>query len=131
LKNNLAPGESWTLARKTPSRSLDNFVRNNIDRLRRAHDSRQRAFGENTGNLIQDNRTASMVLSLHSASQQQANKKFISPPGFDLTQLLRQDHAILLAWVPDYGPTKQLNDFTVRRSSRNSLFRLAVPIQQD
>ena len=72
-----------------------------------------------------------MALSFQQTDDSSNGNRFISPSGFDLTSLADSQHAILLAWAADYGPTKELNDFNVSRKARNSLFRIAIPVQYE
>ena len=46
--------------------------------------------------------------------------------GFDLTPLVQRGDAVLLAWAPNYSPVKPLNQFSPRRSRRNTLLRVAA-----
>ena len=39
-----------------------------------------------------------------------------------------QGNAVLLAWEPDYSPIKPINQFPTRRSHKDTLWRMAVPI---
>ena len=54
---------------------------------------------------------------------------FISPPGLDLSSVVEQGNAVLLAWAGDYSPVKPLRQFTPRRTQKNTLWRVAVPIK--
>jgi membrane protein required for beta-lactamase induction len=45
------------------------------------------------------------------------------------TELVGRGDAVLFAWAPGSTLTKPLNQFSARRGERDSLFRLAVPVQ--
>ena len=55
-------------------------------------------------------------------------ENFVTPPGLDLSALVEQDQAVLLAWEPDYSPIKPLNQFPTRRSHKDTLWRVAAPV---
>lgn len=47
----------------------------------------------------------------------------------DLSRFVGADHAILLAWDPDHSFTAPLNRFTAKRTHRDTLLRLVVPVK--
>jgi len=53
----------------------------------------------------------------------------MTPPGFDLSDLVRRGDAVLLAWAPGYGVAKPINQFSARRGQRDSLLRVSVAVQ--
>ena len=57
-----------------------------------------------------------------------ADERFLTPPGLDLSPLLTQGNAVLLAWEPDYSPIKPINLFPTRRSHKDTLWRIAAPV---
>jgi hypothetical protein len=61
-------------------------------------------------------------------SPQNSMQQFISPPGLDLSAVVEHGNAVLLAWSWDYSPVKPLRQFTPRRSQKNTLWRVAVPL---
>jgi hypothetical protein len=56
-------------------------------------------------------------------------RTFITPPGLDMSSVAGHGSAVLLAWAADYSPVKPLYQFSPRRSHRNTLWRVAVPVQ--
>ena len=62
-------------------------------------------------------------------SSQDSMHRFITPPGLDLSSVLEHGNAVLLAWAGDYSPVKTLRQFCPRRSQKNTLWRVAVPVQ--
>jgi hypothetical protein len=65
----------------------------------------------------------------HLGGSQESMRHFISPPGLDLSAVVEHGNAVLLAWAGDYSPVKTLRQFTPRRSQKNTLWRVAVPVQ--
>jgi hypothetical protein len=63
------------------------------------------------------------------SGQPNVGRNFIEPPGLDLSMVVERGNAVLLAWAGDYSPVKPLYQFSPRRSHRNTLWRLAVPVQ--
>jgi len=49
-----------------------------------------------------------------------------APTGFELSPVIQRGEAVVLAFVSDFAPVKPLNQFTARRSHRNTLLRIAV-----
>jgi hypothetical protein len=54
---------------------------------------------------------------------------FATPPGLDMSPVLEQGGAVLLAWEPDYSPTPSIYQFTPRRNHRDTLWRVPVTVQ--
>ena len=42
--------------------------------------------------------------------------------------MLDQGNAVLLAWESDYSPIKPINQFPTRRSHKDTLWRMSVPV---
>jgi hypothetical protein len=122
--------KSFTVSREraTPLRS---FVSNYGTTFQNAVQARQRTFGGEESGRIDDlpNGTiaGSFLSQLGGASGTVRN--FITPPGLDLSPVAEHGNAIVLAWVGDYSPVKPLYQFSPRRAHRNTLWRLAVPVQ--
>jgi hypothetical protein len=90
--------------------------------------SRQRALGYSESGQIDDKANASMAVSfLEELSSQEAGN-FISPPGLDMSQALTSSQAVLLAWEPDFSPAKPMYRFTPKRSHKDTLWRMVVPL---
>jgi hypothetical protein len=47
----------------------------------------------------------------------------------DLSPFVGADHAILLAWDPDHSLAAALNHFAAKRTHRDTLLRLVVPVK--
>ena len=93
--------------------------------------SRQRTFGGEESGRIDDLPNGTMACSFLSqmGGGSGAIRNFITPPGLDLTSVADHGSAIVLAWASDYSPAKPLYQFSPRRAHRNTLWRLAVPVQ--
>ena len=50
-------------------------------------------------------------------------------PGLDLSAALNHGQAVLLAWASGYSPIRPMNQFTPRRSQRDTLWRVVVPVE--
>ncbi len=104
---------------------LRDFVSGLAANFQGASQSRQQAFGSSGGGRIADLPNSTMAVSFIS---NMAQERFISPPGLDMSPLLDQGNAVLLAWESDYSPIKPLNQFSTRRGQKNTLWRISVPI---
>jgi hypothetical protein len=105
--------------------ALDNFVRTRAGGFQDAVQQRQYAFGNSSGGRIEDLPGSSMALSFLSTGGLQ---NFETTPGLDLSSLPEQGQAVLLAWETDYSPVKPINLFPTRRSHKDTLWRVAIPI---
>jgi hypothetical protein len=115
---------------------LTAFVQTHGGRFNQLVSQRQAAFGYREESELTDVPRSTMAASFISQlqSHRQQNNQYgynnaIAPPGFDLSPLVKRGDAVLLAWAPDFAMTKPLNQFSVRRSHRDSLFRIAAPVQ--
>lgn len=106
---------------------LKEFVQRYGSNFQVASTQRQRAFGNNS--RIDDLPNSSMAVSfISSMPQDQGHSMFISPPGLDLSGLIEQGNAVLLAWESDYSPIQPINQFPTRRSHKDTLWRMSVPV---
>jgi hypothetical protein len=112
---------------RTQGETLSSFVQRYAASFQSVSQSRRQAFAASSGGRLLDLQNNSLALSFLSYTSQQWN--FVIPPGLDLSDLLDQGEAVLLAWEPDYSPvTKPLNQFPTRRSHKDTLWRVAIPI---
>ena len=66
------------------------------------------------------------------AAPYQQQRGFVSPFGMDLTPVVERGDAVLLAWDAGHAPANgSMNRFKTIRSHRNTLLRLAVPVDQN
>ena len=127
----LAAGQTNTWHVQTQSGvSVNDFVNGKSHPFQQAVMSRRNAFGDTARGQIDDLPQSCMAVSFISLATggQPGESGFIAPPGMDLAALLGRHQAVLLAWTPDYSPVKPLNQFTARRASKYTLWRLAAPV---
>jgi hypothetical protein len=112
---------------------LQSFVVQYAGNFEQAVNQRQSAFGNERAAQIQDVPNGTMAISFisqfHQTTQHGYYQRFITPPGLDLAPLVERGDAVLLAWAENYAPAKGLNRFSPRRSDRDTLLRVAVPIK--
>ncbi len=110
---------------KEQGTTLKEFVHRYGSNFQAASTSRQRAFGGSS--RIDDLPDSSMAVSFISALSEE-QMRFIWSPGLDLSPLLDQGNAVLLAWESDYSPIGPINRFPTRRSHKDTLWRVSVPV---
>jgi hypothetical protein len=114
---------------------LQSFVNSYGSGMANAASQRQHAFGSTEGGHLPNTiQTAAAASFISKTNPQQGNNyngygNFIAPHGFDLSPLVQRGDAVLFAWAGNYTPTKPLNKFSARRGQRNTLFRLATPVE--
>ncbi len=115
----------------TQGQMLRDFVQRYGGQFGSAVQERQSAFGRTGGGQIGDWPDASMAASFigYLGRSQNYNMNFIVPAGLDLARVADRGNAVLLAWAPDYSPAKPMRQFTTLRSSRQTLWRVAVEIK--
>ena len=122
--------KTFTVSRErgTP---LKDFVARYGSAFQGAVQSRQRTFGGGGSGQIDDLPNGTMAASFLSqmGGQQNAMRTFITPPGLDLSSVVEHGSAVLLAWAGDYSPVKPLYQSSPRRSHRNTLWRITVPVR--
>ena len=96
-----------------------------VECFQNAANQRQHAFGASGSGRINDlsNSAAAISFIAHLPGE-----RFITPPGLDLSPLLTQGNAVLLAWEPNYSPIKPINLFPTRRSHKDTLWRISAPV---
>jgi hypothetical protein len=111
------------------STPLSSFVQTHGGNFFSAVNSRQQAFGSNERSQIADPINATMAASFITVLNTPNNyNNFSVPPGFDLSSLVQRGDAVVLAWAPGFSFNKPLNQFPARRGSRDTLIRIAVPV---
>jgi hypothetical protein len=123
--------KTFTVTREqgTPLRS---FVHNQSSFFQEKARNRQQALGSSESGQIDDKANASMAVSFlgQMAPQQDSSANFITPPGLDMSSAVVPGQAILLAWEPDFSPAKSMYQFTPKRSHKDTLWRVVVPITE-
>src|SRR5262249_17591108 len=110
---------------KDQGRTLNEFVQQYGQTFQMAANQRQHAFGSATGGRIDDLPNSSTAVSFISHL---ADDRFVTPPGLDLSPLLTQGNAVLLAWEPGFSPIKPINQFSTRRSHKDTMWRVVAPV---
>jgi len=122
----LAAGQTKTYkVARNEGMSLRDFVQGRANGFQGTIQSRQQAFGGGGSGRISDLPGSCTAVSFISNLP---SERFITPPGLDMTMQLDRGNAVLLAWEPDYSPVPKLNQFPTRRSEKNTLWRVCVPI---
>lgn len=123
-------------SRKTAGDSLAGFVQSYGGQFMQTVGQRQSAFGNNDHWRITDAPKSAVAASFISRiranrhNQQGAYYNYaITPPGFDLSELVDRGDAVLLAWAKGFTLTKAMNQFPAHRGERQSLLRISTPIQ--
>jgi hypothetical protein len=113
------------------ARQLSDFVNSHGNTFMHAVSGRQRAFGESASGQISDLPNASMAASFMthvSGGQPYGNMGFVVTPGLDLSRVVEQGNAVLLAWMPDHSPVRPMNQFKANRGFRHTLWRVPVAV---
>jgi hypothetical protein len=128
----LGPEESKTqsVARRD-GEPLKNFVSTFGGNFQNAVSSRQRAIGSTSSGQIADKPTSAVAVSFIAqlSRSQMYQNNFIAPPGLELSPVLEHGGAVLLAWSDNYAPIKPIEQFSPRRSQRDTLWRLALKVE--
>src|SRR5439155_6948043 len=111
--------------------SVRDFVGRYSQSFQDASQSRQRAFGASESGHISDLPNSTVAASFIGQMNRRDNYMFsyLSPPGLDLSAAAERGNAILFAWAGDFSPVKPMNQFSPRRTHRDTLWRMTVPIQ--
>jgi hypothetical protein len=128
------PGETKTFAvKRGQGAQVRDFVSRYGNTFQGAVQGRQRTFASSESGHIEDLPNSSVAVSLLSMMNYVNNNymaTFITPPGLDLGPVLDHGNALVFAWAADYSPIKPINQFSPRRLHRDTLWRLAVPINR-
>jgi hypothetical protein len=126
----LPAGQSKTFALNLAAgQLLGDWAQKSGPSFRDAAAARRNSFGNNNAGIT-DLAASSMAASFLSQANESANnwQTFSSPGDLDLSRYAAPGYGILLAWDPDHALTAALNRFPVKRSHRNTLLRLVVPL---
>lgn len=112
------------------SESVNAFVQSQAGEFWMRVNSRQQALGDTQSGRIDNMMDGTMATCFISTIGVAASggTSFVSAPGFDLSRIMARGDAILLAWDPGQGATEPLPRFSAKRVSRNTLFRLVMPV---
>jgi hypothetical protein len=99
---------------------------------------RQSQFGGAEGGHIEDAFNSTVALSFLELAQVSGDggqpwnptywNRFVTPPGFDLTGLMKRGDAVLMAWMPEETLVPPINKFSPRYSKKNTVLRVVVPV---
>ena len=111
--------------------SLQGFVSNYGGNFQNAVSSRQQALGSTASGQIADKANSSVAVSFISqlGRAQAYQNNFMAPAGVDLSPVVDHGGAVLLAWAENYSPIKRIEQFTPRRSQRDTLWRFALKVE--
>ncbi len=111
--------------------SLAEFVGLHGAEFQNAVRARQKTFGGSGSGHIDDLPNACMAASFLSRlnRSQDSARRFLAPPGLDLSPAVERGGAVLLAWAKDYAPVKPMRQFSPRRTHSSTLWRVVVPPQ--
>jgi hypothetical protein len=129
----IGAGETKTF---TPSRTqgspIKDFVTRHGSSFTAAVQSRQGAFGASEAGRLSDLQNASVAASFLTRLSSKDNYlgRFVCTPGLDLTPAVEEGNAVFLAWAGDYAPVKPMNQFTPKRSHKDTLWRVTVPLKR-
>src|SRR5207247_4314400 len=113
---------------------VSDFVSRYGQTFQGAVSSRQHAFGASESGRIGDLPNSTVAVSFISRmgrQQQNYMGNFVAPPGLDLSPVIERGSAVLFAWAADYSPVKPINQFSPRRTHRDTLWRVAVPRSEE
>jgi hypothetical protein len=123
----IAAGKTGSFQLNGSGSNLESFVQVASGEFDDAINARRNPLGANSWNQIQNFTNAAIAACF---LQQSGNRKFLAPPGLDLSPDLDRGNAILLAWTTRYAPIEPLNQFAPRRHHRETLWRLVIPKEQ-
>jgi len=127
----LAAGQSKTYSEKSGEGQPVNVLAQQYgDRFRNAVQELHSSFGNNSNPItdVQQGATAASFLSFVNTGGQETWNNFTGPATLDLSRFGERNYAILLAWDAGHSPTS-LNQFTAKRTHRDTLYRLVVPVK--
>jgi hypothetical protein len=128
----LAAQESRTISvSRRDATALKTFVTNFGGNFQNAVASRQHAIGSTTSGQITDKPNSSVAVSFISQlnRSQMYQNGFLAPPGLELSPVIEHGGAVVLAWAENYTPIKRIEQFTPRRSQRDTLWRFALKVE--
>ena len=118
---------------------LSQFVQQYAASLQSVVMARQQQFGRQYAGHVTDIFNNTAAVSFLGATNPEANQnqqpfgyygRFVAPRGFDLTPLLRREHAILIAFAPGESIVPALNKFSPRHSRTDTVYRIDARIQR-
>jgi hypothetical protein len=109
--------------------SLGDFVARYGSSFQQAVQYRQRAFGSTESGHIDDLANTSVAACfLSQLSRQQGYVNFVASPGLDVSSMIEHGNAVLFGWDADYSPVQPFYHFNPRRTHKDTLWRVTVPL---
>ncbi len=111
---------------------LKTFVQTHGGQFGEAVQQRQHALGDSNRERIGNvplSATAASFISQLDVSRRTQPRNFITPAGYDLSEIVERGEAVVLAWDAGHSLTAPINRFNPPRTQRNTLLRLAVPVK--
>ncbi|MDW8309875.1 MAG: hypothetical protein RMK20_10935 [Verrucomicrobiales bacterium] len=110
--------------------TLSEFVGRHGGMFQSVLQQRRYAFGKTGGGWITDLPPASIAASfLSKPGGRRPGTVFTAPAGLDLSEVVDRGGAVLLGWAAQSAPAPPLNQVSVRRSARYTLWRVPVEIE--
>ena len=114
---------------------LDYFSPVDFERMTTAVEQRRAAFRGGQNVELGDLARYASAACFYSQFKQQQNQatlysKFYGPASLDLSAVVKQGQAVLLAWDAKHAPNRAINQFNPLRFSRDTLFRWTMPVVQ-
>lgn len=109
--------------------ALKTFVTARRPRLAEVINLRGQAFGANDRTHIDEWPETSIVASFAGmlSPEESEGRGYISPPGLDLTPLVRRGDTVVFAWMPDTSLIHPIPHFETPRFQKNTLLRWVIP----
>ncbi len=127
--------KTFTFERNLGGIPLRDFVQQNANQFQMAAQERRQAFGSDPSLRLWDMPVSTMAASFLGELDRVGNNRrnfyastFLAPEGLDLTPLVDRGDAVLLAWDAGDSLIQPIQQFTPRRSRRDTLLRLAIPL---
>jgi hypothetical protein len=125
-----AGGKRSVTIPKEGALQLHDFLAQHSHNFQSAVQTRRAAFGGNDSGHISDLPAATLAVSFASQMNTPQNgMSFIEPSGLDMSSTISRGEAVLFAWAADYSPVKPMNQFSPRRTHRNTMWRVATAVQ--
>jgi len=110
---------------------LNDFIQQNGSSFQQVIQSRRNAFGDTESGRLAVTPEHVIAASFSAAVEGAGSgqRGFVAPQGFDLNSLANRGQAILFAWDAGHSVIPALNQFSPRRATRDTLLRVAVPVE--
>jgi hypothetical protein len=109
---------------------IESFVQQYGSGFQGVVQSRRQAFGSAESGRIDDLQDGTIAVSFLSklTGQGPYGNSFLSPPGLDVSSTLEHGNAVLFGWTGNFSPVPPLYQFYPRRSHKDTMWRISVPM---